>query len=102
MKDLGPKYQGKFCTIQTTRAQTCKRASKDAKVLRGSDSSPHSAWQPTWGSGSSGSALLPGGQKQQAGPVKPTLLKVLPIQDAKRLTNVQSPSKVVKANRKWL
>lgn len=77
LKDLGPKYQGKFCTIQTTRAQTCKRASKDAKVLRGSDSSPHSAWQPT-------------------------LLKVLPIQDAKRLTNVHSPSKVVKANRKWL
>ena len=41
------------------------RASKDAKVLRGSDSSPYSAWQPMWGSGSPGSAQLPEGQKQQ-------------------------------------
>ena len=90
-------YQGSRAII----FQTCKRASKDAKVLRGSDSSPHLAWQPTWGSGSPGSAQLPGEQKQQAGPVKPTF-KMLPIPDAKRLTNVHSPSKVVEANTKWL
>ena len=39
--------------------------------------------------------------RSSKGPAKPTFLKMLPIRDAK-LTDVHSPSKVVKANTKWL